>query len=30
MTVGTISKWHKKEGDAFKPGDVIALVCGVC
>jgi pyruvate dehydrogenase E2 component (dihydrolipoamide acetyltransferase) len=26
MTVGTLVKWHKKEGDAVKSGDVIADV----
>ncbi len=26
MTKGTISKWYKKEGDAFNPGDVICDV----
>jgi hypothetical protein len=26
MKSGTISKWRKKEGDAFKPGESIADV----
>src|SRR5579863_170951 len=26
MTEGNLAKWHKKEGDAVKPGDVIAEI----
>ena len=26
MTEGALAKWHKKEGDAVKPGDVIAEI----